>query len=126
MWDYGTNCSVASQYRETCNQRAYGTLEPPAYDLSKITTPVVSVLLQAAWRLNGTGVGTTRLTLLRLPGSWGRVHLCQTPPAVCVFTADRVPAGVCCVLCAVCVCCVSCVVCVVCVLCVLSADDPGG
>lgn len=40
---YGTNCTVGVPFmQETCNLLKYGSLEPPAYDLGKITAPVVS------------------------------------------------------------------------------------
>jgi len=42
-YDYGTNCSLARPFEETCNQAKYGSLLPPEYDLSKITAPVVSL-----------------------------------------------------------------------------------
>jgi hypothetical protein len=41
-YDFGTNCSAALPFKETCNQQKYGSLTPPEYDLGSITTPVVS------------------------------------------------------------------------------------
>lgn len=41
-YDFGANCSVPEggprPYQETCNQAKYGQEQPPAYDLSKVTT----------------------------------------------------------------------------------------
>lgn len=49
-WDYGTNCSVARPFEETCNQQKYGSMRPPEYDLSKITAPQVGWIM---WRQHG-------------------------------------------------------------------------
>lgn len=40
-YDFGTNCSIAQPFEETCNQQKYGSLTPTEYDLSKVTAPVV-------------------------------------------------------------------------------------
>lgn len=45
-YDYGTNCSLARPFEETCNQAKYGSLLPPEYDLSKITAPVILFVAQ--------------------------------------------------------------------------------
>jgi pimeloyl-ACP methyl ester carboxylesterase len=40
MFDFGTRCATARGAPRACNQRAYGRLEPPEYNLSRITTPL--------------------------------------------------------------------------------------
>jgi hypothetical protein len=40
-YDHGTNCSIGDPFHETCNQLKYGSIQPPVYDLSKVSAPVV-------------------------------------------------------------------------------------
>jgi hypothetical protein len=41
-YDYGTDCrSIPRPYYESCNQDEYGSMRPPAYNLSRIRAPQV-------------------------------------------------------------------------------------
>lgn len=70
-YDFGTNCSIAKPFEETCNQQKYGSLMPTEYDLSKITAPVVS------------GVFGRTLCCFRpkCTGFWG-IHQSLSPPVL--------------------------------------------
>ena len=43
MYDYGTSCHGWFQEEQLCNQHIYGQETPPAYDLGRITTPLMLV-----------------------------------------------------------------------------------
>ncbi|WIA37407.1 hypothetical protein OEZ86_014332 [Tetradesmus obliquus] len=38
-YDFGSNCGNLTNHEETCNQHRYGSMQPPEYDLSKVTAP---------------------------------------------------------------------------------------
>lgn len=40
-FDYGTTCHTFLDLPRACNQAVYGQLQPPVYDLTAITTPLV-------------------------------------------------------------------------------------
>lgn len=40
-YDYGTDCTSTTMFQDSCNQAEYGSLAPPQYELSLITTPTV-------------------------------------------------------------------------------------
>lgn len=40
-YDFGNDCNNRTRFQETCNQEVYGSMDPPEYDLSRITAPQV-------------------------------------------------------------------------------------
>jgi hypothetical protein len=36
-YDFGANCENRTAFEETCNQQRYGSVQPPEYDLSKVS-----------------------------------------------------------------------------------------
>jgi hypothetical protein len=77
-YDHGTNCSRHEPFYETCNQQEYGSMEPPQYDMSRITAPQVRLVCVLLLLL---------LTLTTTPsGGWAAqshrdlAHLLTLPP----------------------------------------------
>lgn len=63
-FDYGTSCTSWLGLPRDCNQRKYGSLEPPQYNLTAITTPLA--LFTGGGRPGAQG-------LLLLGTCWGQV-----------------------------------------------------
>jgi hypothetical protein len=36
-FDFGSNCDNRTMFEESCNQQRYGSMQPPEYDLSRVS-----------------------------------------------------------------------------------------
>jgi gastric triacylglycerol lipase len=43
MFDYGEECETASGQTRDCNQREYGSEQPPEYDLTELDGPPIAI-----------------------------------------------------------------------------------